>query len=502
MFALAALDGIGGRRPRNAPPTVSRGLIASLVLTIATAGCASLPDYPQLAGSSASTADPAAKREPPRILGANGYLSRRQTAAVMSKLREEGDGSLLARHLAFMQAVSDTPLVVGNSARLLIDGPTTYAAMFKAIDAATDHINLETYIFRDDEIGQQLAAMLIDKQARGVQVNVLFDGIGSVSTPTTFFDGLRQHGIAVCEFNPVNPLKGKGINNVNHRDHRKILVVDGAAGFAGGINISSVYSSGSSTIGSGASERKRKQKEQTRKPADKQDTEHGWRDTQVEIRGPAVAELQKLFLASWGKQACPPIAEKKYFPPLQRQGDKIVRVVGSGPDDPLNVMYAELLSAIVHAEQSVDLTMAYFVPDPQIVEAMKGAVQRGVEVKLILPSFSDFWVVIEAGRSYYAELLAAGVKIYERQDALLHAKTAVIDDIWSTVGSANMDWRSFLHNDEINVIILGEGFGGEMTAMFKTDLAQSKPIDREQWRQRGLMARIKEQTARLWQYWL
>jgi cardiolipin synthase len=367
--------------------------------------------------------------------------------------------------------------------RLLIDGPATYQAMFNAIESARDHINLETYILEEDEVGQKFAALLLQKQAQGVQVNLIYDSVGALSTSADFFEKLRQQGINICEFNPVNPLKGK-IFALNNRDHRKLLIVDGKIGFAGGINISRVYSSGIF--------RKR----------NIAGADGSWRDTHVEVRGPAVKDLQQLFIDTWKKQPCGALENKAYFPVLSRQGDTVVRTIGSSPDISLNMIYIELLSAISHAEKSIAITMAYFVPDQQLIDAIKQAVQRGVDVKLLLPGFSDYWITFHAGRSYYEELLRAGVKIYERRDALLHAKTAVIDDVWSTVGSSNMDLRSFLHNDEINVIVLSSDFAQQMKSMFDADLEMATPIDLTSWNNRSPSKRVKEGLARLWAYWL
>jgi cardiolipin synthase len=154
------------------------------------------------------------------------------------------------------------------------------------------------------------------------------------------------------------------------------------------------------------------------------------------------------------------------------------------------------------AEKSIHITMAYFVPDPQTIDALKSAAARGVEVTLVLPSYTDFWAVFHAGRSHYSELLDAGVNIYERQEALLHAKTIVIDGVWSTVGSSNLDWRSFLHNAELNAVILGWGFGRQMEAMFQADLRDSMRIERDAWRRRPVEVRMKEWMARVWEYWL
>jgi cardiolipin synthase len=181
-------------------------------------------------------------------------------------------------------------------------------------------------------------------------------------------------------------------------------------------------------------------------------------------------------------------------------GDKVVRVVGSSSDDERGLMYLALLSAIRESRQSVKVTMAYFVPDPEILDALEGAARRGVDVRLILPGFSDSWVVFHAGRSTYDGLLEAGVRIHELRGALLHAKTAVVDDVWSTVGSTNLDWRSFLHNDELNTIVLGEDFGQETTAMFDADLHDTSPVALATWRERGFGERVKEHVARLFAY--
>jgi cardiolipin synthase len=268
---------------------------------------------------------------------------------------------------------------------------------------------------------------------------------------------------------------------INHRDHRKLLVVDGRVAFLGGINISSVYSAGSVA------------KRSAKTPQDAV----AWRDTDLRIEGPAVAELQKLFLETWEKQKGAALAPKTYFPVLTAQGADIVRAIGSTPDDPYSLIYLTLISAIGNAEKQVQLTHAYFVPDPQLLNALTEAAARGVEVTLILPSHTDSGATFHSGRSHYTTLLKAGVRIYERRDALLHSKTAMVDGVWSCVGSTNLDWRSFLDNDEINAVVIGREFGGQMRAMFDKDLAASDAILREQWEQRSLLLRVKEWFSRL-----
>jgi cardiolipin synthase len=215
-----------------------------------------------------------------------------------------------------------------------------------------------------------------------------------------------------------------------------------------------------------------------------------------------VGQLQRLFLETWAAQGGPPLAEREWFPAMKPQGPHPVRIVDSGPGDEVPAIYVALLSAMAASEKSIHVTMAYFVPDSQTIDALKSAAARGVDVTLVLPSYTDFWAVFHAGRSHYADLLQAGVKIYERQEALLHAKTIVIDGVWSTVGSSNLDWRSFLHNAELNAVILGRDFGQQMEAMFQDDLRGSIRIDLDTWQRRALDVRMKEWMGRAWEYWL
>ena len=425
--------------------------------------------------------------QPVQLEGARGPLTPQQSKAILDRLRSRGEAtSIFDRHLALEEAIVGSPLTVGNKVALLQDGPATFKLMFAAIRNAKDHINMETYIIEDDEVGNRFSDALIRKQAQGVQVNFIYDSVGSINTPAAFFKRLTDSGIKVLEFNPVNPLTAKKGWDVNLRDHRKLLIVDGRTAFLGGINISSVYSGGSFS-------QRSKQRPEGGPP---------WRDTHMQVEGPVVGEFQKMFLATWEKQKGETLAPRKYFPQLGNRGKEVVRAIGSSPDEPYSLIYATLISAIGSAETTVLLTNAYFVPDPQLLAALKDAVQRGVDVRIILPSNTDSWLVFHAGRSYYAELLGAGVKIYERHDALLHSKTALIDGVWSTIGSTNLDWRSFLHNEEVNAVILGQEFGAQMQSMFETDLASSSPITLEQWEQRSIGDRLKETLARIWEYWL
>lgn len=470
----------------------SSGMLRCMALcgNLLVSACATLPDSTQALPETAHAAPDGKARPPVEFATAQGPLSPSRNSAILNQLkREAGHIDILQKYLAVEEAVNrDSPLVLGNRLVLLQDGPATYQAMFAAIRGARDHINLETYIFEDGEIGDEFAGLLLEKQAAGVQVNIIYDSVGSIHTPKEFFDRLRSAGIQTLEFNPINPAKVKKPEwTLNHRDHRKLLVVDGKTAFLGGINISESYSNGSSA-------RSNKKKAAAAKA--------GWRDTHLQIDGPVVAEFQKYFLDTWARQHGPSLASRRYFPTLQAQGEAIVRAIGSEADSGDLPIYLTLLSAISHAERKIHLTNAYFVPDPQLRQALADAARRGVDVQIILPSKTDSWAVFHAGRSHYEELLSAGVTLYERRDAVLHSKTATIDGVWSTIGSTNLDWRSFLHNDELNAVVLGADFARQMETLFARDREASTLISHEQWRRRSLFLRLQEWLARRFEYWL
>jgi cardiolipin synthase A/B len=421
-----------------------------------------------------------------QLKGKNGPLSIRKSKAILEKLKQNGvETNIFDRHLALMTEITDSPLVIGNKVELLIDGPTTYDAMFEAIEGAKDHINVETYIFENDEVGNNFKNLLIAKQLSGVQVNLIYDSFGTIYIPKTFFTTLLESGANVLEFNPVNPLVAGQDWDINKRDHRKLLIVDGQVAFVGGVNISSVYSSGS--FGSGLSSKSQLSSEKQQ-----------WRDTHIRISGPVVNDFQKLFIGTWNQQQGEPLAFKNYFPNPTVKGNEVVRAIGSNPDEDYSQMYLTLISAINSAETQISLTNAYFVPDPQMLAALKDAAKRGVDVRLLLPDKTDSNMVYYASRSFYDELLSANVKIFELHNALLHAKTMLIDGVWSTVGSTNLDWRSFTSNQEIDAVVLGPNFGAQMQVMYENDLKASKKITLEEWGQRSIISRIKERAARFW----
>jgi cardiolipin synthase len=421
------------------------------------------------------------------IVGARGPLTARQSKALLDSITPEpGDAGALKRHLAIEQAVAETPLVAGNATRLLVDGDQTFAAMFAAIESARATINLEYYIFEDVQSGgRHLGDLLIAKRQQGVAINIIYDSYGSSATPREFFARLTAAGIHVVEFNPVTPLNPFRISN---RDHRKILTVDGATAIVGGINLSATYETGSAK--SGGIEGKPGQH---------------WRDTDLEIKGPAVAQLQKLFLEHWVQEKGAALERDRYFPAVPTRGGDLVRIVGSTPDKEIPRFYVTLLSAIRNAEKNVWLSAAYFVPTDQEEEDLIGAARRGLDVRLLLPSDSDSRMALAIGRSHYGYLLEAGLKIYEVQNQVLHSKTASIDGVWTAVGSSSFDPRSAVFNDEVDAVVLGGAIAQDFEKMFEADMAGAREIDRAAWRRRPLGERVLELfelTSFLWQNWL
>ncbi len=457
--------------------SVFRPFSASLLLLLFCGGCATLPKIKEVQ-------EPQSVSAQPRIIGPKGEISSRKSKAILRRLgRQAQNTDLLQKHTALMEAITGSPLAAGNKCTLLIDGRAAIASMLEGIEGARDHVNFETYIFEDGETGRVFADLLLRKQAEGVQVNLIYDSVGCRNVPSSFFQRLRGGGIQVLEFNPINPFKTRHKWLLTNRDHRKILIVDGRIAFTGGVNISDASSGSLGKYRSG-------------------DSREPWRDTHVRVEGPAVAELQKLFIETWTGQKGPELAPRDYFPPLEKMGDDLVRVLGTVPGGKLPATYLMYLAAFTYAAKTIHLTSAYFVPDDESVEALQKAAARGVDVRIVLPGSSDIGVVFYAGRSYYTRLLKSGVRLYERRGSVLHAKTAVVDGVWSTVGSTNMDLWSFVRNNEVNTIILGRHFAEEMETLFEQDLMESNPIVLEDWRNRGVSERLKEWVTRLFRHFL
>ena len=455
---------------------------ATLAAALALGACAHVPVIDEADLINASTGSQI------KVYGARGPLSARQSRTVLSRLAAQApDAGALERHLAVEQVVAESPLFTGNQVSILRDGAETFPAMFAAIRGAAHYVYLEYYIFEDVSCdGQALSDLLIEKARAGVRVRVIYDGIGSITTDSSFLDKLQDAGVQVVEFNPLNPLKHH--SSFNSRDHRKLLIADGALVILGGVNLSSAYQSAPAAKASQAAS-----SDQDQKPREV------WHDIDVEIRGPVVPELEKLFRDHWREQVGEPLEADVDADPSAAQGDEVVRILGSSPVRLKSRYYVTVISAIRNAESSIWIMGAYFVPTHQEQEGLLAAARRGVDVRLLLPTRSDSGPALAVQHSHYAELLRGGVKIYERNDGILHSKTMVIDQVWSIVGSSNFDQRSVLFNDEVDAVVLGKETGARLADDFTSDLQHAQAIDPEQWRHRSMLERLRENFWRLWE---
>ena len=443
---------------------------AAAILT----GCAQVPTMPEPASTGSAT--------PIAVTGPRGPLSQRQTDAIIKRLAAQApDAGALERHLSIEQLVAGTPLSAGNQVTVLHDGPDTFAAIFAAIHAAKRYLYLEYYILEEVQYnGEQLSDLLLARAREGVRIVILYDSVGSLSTPGAFFDRLTQAGIPVMAFNPLNPLTRHFA--INDRDHRKLLLADGRIAVIGGVNLSADYES---AFGSKAA------------PA-----HEPWHDTDLQIAGPAVGDLKLLFEQHWQQQGgdAAALAAEGGGDRAEVQGDQVVRIIGSQAGQRLSPRYyATLLSAIRSTESRIDVTAAYFVPTHQESRALLRAARRGVQVRLLLPSHSDSSPALAVQRSHYSALLRAGCQVYEREDGILHSKTVVSDGVWSIVGSSNFDHRSVLFNDEIDAVVIGNRTGAELESYFDEGVSHAHRIDAQSWNQRPFSQRMRERFWRLWE---
>jgi cardiolipin synthase len=449
------------------------------------AGCTSPPPREQLAPLAVTEASGAACAQPLPIESV-------RRAAPTAAQRD-----FVCRLDQIETEITRRPLVAGNSVTLLVDGPATHAAQLAAIRRARHHIHLSAYILEDDSIGRQYRDALAERARAGVEVRVMFDSFGGLRIGPAFREPLERAGAQVHEYAPI---MYPAVWRISRRNHRKLLVVDGRIAFTGGIGISDTYSQ-SAKSGS---------------------FEHGWRDTQIRIDGPAAAEFEQLFLDSWKKEVGPIPDEASYFPKLRSRGVELVRaVVREGEDfsdlllSPFaralrsvrgiahrHAIYASYLAAISESRRSIWITQAYFAPNRAFCDALASAARRGVDVRLLVPGNSDVGLMLQASRHQYGDLLSAGVRIFEYEGPVLHAKTAVVDGVWSTVGSSNLDYQSFIHNDEANAIVVGHAFAHEMERMFRDDLARAREVTLAEWRRRPITDRALQSLASTLKFWI
>ena len=385
-------------------------------------------------------------------------------------------GSFLVDSLVRLgQNTARSPVTGANRVTIFERPAAAFSQIEHAIRSAKAHVHLLYYIFQGDSVGARIRDALIERAREGVTIRCLFDGLGSYSLTDEFLAPLIAAGAEIQWFLPVrlSRLLRTGPARPDLRNHRKIVVVDGVTGFTGGLNVGEKFAGMPGA------------------PA--------WRDTHLRIDGPAVWELQRIFVEDWefasdGER----LDLDGLFCPMEPRGNDRVQILDSGPDTDWQIIHQLCFQAIANARHRVYLTTPYFVPGPPLLMALQTAALRGVDVRLLVPQRSDVRIVLWAGRSYYAELLAAGVRIYEYLPRILHAKTMTVDGEVATIGSANMDVRSFELNFEANAFIYSRRVAAQLEASFFADIAQSAPILPGSFARRPLHRRFAEGWARLW----
>jgi len=367
-----------------------------------------------------------------------------------------------------LEAYAAAPIVGGNGVELLLNGEQIFPAQLAAIRSARKTITYAQYFYADGLVARDMAYALAERCRAGVGVNVLLDAFGGLGIPGEYVDVMRDSGCHVAWFRPLHRLwpGGKTIN----RNHRRVLVVDGRVAITGGSGVSRKW------MGNGR-------------------IEDHWRDTDVRVEGPAVNYVQGAFAENWLEATGMVLGGEAYFPPPAPKGQVYTQVVRSSPAGGSFAMYTAFLLAIASARRSIYVTNPYFVLDEKMMEALLAAKQNGAHVKVLVPGKIDHNIVRQASRADFGKLLKAGVEIYEYRAALLHSKTMVIDGVWSTVGSTNLDNLSFAVNDELNVIFYNRDVARRLEQVFEEDLAHSRPVTYESWRTRPITERLIELLA-------
>ena len=356
-------------------------------------------------------------------------------------------------------------VVGGNRVDVLLNGEEVFPAKLEMIRSARKTISYAQYVFEEGAPAADTAQALADRCRAGVKVHVLVDAVGSLMMPQQYRDWMTEAGCQVVSYRPLTPWT---IDRVNYRNHRRILVVDGRVGITGGSGTSGKWS------GNGREEGQ-------------------WRDTDIRVEGPVVSQLQGAFAENWLEATGTALGGPEYFPwPIESKGTVQSQVVRSSPAGGSAAVYTMFLLAMASARRSIYITNPYFVPDDKMIDTLIHARERGVRVVLILPGTIDHNLVRQASRSQLGRLLRAGIQVYEYRAALLHAKTMVIDSIWATVGSTNLDRRSFDLNEELNLVVYDAEVARRLERVFVDDLERSHEVTYQQWASRGVWSRFLE----------
>ena len=364
-----------------------------------------------------------------------------------------------------MGSLVDPGIVEGNQITTLLNGDQIFPDMLKAVRQAEKSISLETYIYWSGDIGRQFADALSERARAGVKVHVLIDWIGSRKINEALLDRMIQAGVEVERY---NPLVWYALTRINHRDHRKLLIVDGKTGFTGGAGVADLWKGN----------------------ADQPDH---WRDTMWRVEGPAVAQMQAIFMDNWSKTTARVLDGDDYFPELPVAGHLPAQMFKSSPRDGTEDVRVMNLLAIASARKSIRLSASYYVPDALTTQAFLEARARGVEVEIIVPGAkTDSAIVKHASRGKWGPLLKAGVKIYEYQPTMYHCKVMVVDEVFVSLGSANFGNRSFRLNDEANLNVYSREFALEQARVFEADRDLSYQVTYHEWKRRSLWKRFME----------
>ena len=375
------------------------------------------------------------------------------------------------RRLAQLQLRSGKFLLMsGNRARVLQDGEETFEAIFAAMEQAQSFIHIEYYIFEEGDLADRIADILLRKVKQGVRARLAYDGVGSWNLSKEYCQRLQDAGVEVFPFMPVR--FGPLANRLNYRNHRKIVVVDGQVGFTGGINVSDKYIHGDPELGH-------------------------WRDTHLRLEGRAVNFLQYIFLTDWQFVSGQNLLTAEHFPKHESVGPTPVQISASGPDSDYASIHQTFVSMLYEAREYIYLANAYLIPDESLLMALKTTALSGVDIRVMVPEASDSFVVKWSARSYLEELLVAGVKIYFYQKGFLHSKVIVADDELASVGTANLDIRSFEQNFELNALMYDADIARQLKARFMTDTKDSRQLDLKTYQQRPRLDRVKESVFRV-----